>query len=206
MKRCAPSSKRGKRVFLDFFIILIQRSFLTFTRENALKGGQRRIYLQNSILHRHAELSVSGKNSLRRPPQSHPPRQNWQSWWSWSWQTGWCLPYNEFLEETPPPSSAYLDRCAVSAQRQKLASYTGVCQGRISWIIAFLQVQLDSCLMIPFFFDCRSERHNLRTSHRANLFFSAIELSLFLKLNLRINSIISHAHFFVSHARFFISD
>lgn len=118
-------SRRGKKD-LRLFIIPMQRSFLTLTRENALKGGQRRIYPRNSILHRHAELGVSGKNSLRRPPQSHPPRQNWQSWWSWSRQTGWCLPYIEFLEETSPPTSAYLDRCAVSALRQKLASYTGV--------------------------------------------------------------------------------
>lgn len=196
MKRRVPSRKRRKRKFLHFFIILIQHSFLTITRENALKGGQQRMYLRNSILHRHAELSVSGKNSLRRPPQSHPPRQNWQSWWSWSWQTGWCLPYSEFLEETPPPSSAYLDRCAVSALRQKLASYMGVCQGRIPWIIAFLQVQLGSCLMIPFFFpkDTISERVIGRTS-------SFPRLSLFLKLNL-CNNRISRT-FFLSHAYVF---
>lgn len=121
-KRASSSWERGQ----DLRLFIMQRSFLTLTRENALEGGQRRIYCRNSILHRHAELGVSGKNSLRRPPQSPPPRQNWQSWWCWSWQTGWCLPYNEFLEETPLPSSAYLDRCVVSALRQKLDSYTGV--------------------------------------------------------------------------------
>jgi len=41
------------------------------------------------------------------PTESPPPRLNWQSWWSWSWQTGWCLPYSKFLEETPPRSSAW---------------------------------------------------------------------------------------------------
>lgn len=115
------AGEEGGKGFTSFYNT--NAAFLT--RKNALKDEQRRIYPRNSILHRHAELGVSGKNSLRRPPQSHPPRQNWQSWWSWFWQTGWCLTVNSW-KRLLPPSSAYLDRCAVSALRQKLASYTGV--------------------------------------------------------------------------------